>query len=322
MTNGPLPSPEDVKDAATRIHGIACHTPLLENDVLNEKLGARIFLKPEVLQRTGSFKFRGAYNRLSRLEAKDRKAGVVAWSSGNHAQGVAAAARLLDMPVLIVMPKDAPKLKLERTRALGAEVHLYDRYTEDREIIGRALAEERGAALVPSYDDPHIIAGQGTAAAEIFTDLPVAVEQILVPCGGGGLTAGTVLARDLLAPQTDVLTVEPENFDDHARSFLSGQRERIDPAARNICDALLTPQPGKMTFEINRRGVREGCVVSETEVAAAVRFAFEHLKLVVEPGGAVGLAALLAGQASYGRNTALILSGGNVDPDLFIQLIS
>lgn len=226
-----LPTKESVLDAARQLSGFAVRTPTLEFPVLNERVGARVLLKPEIFQITGSFKFRGAYNCLSRLSQDRRAKGVVAFSSGNHAQGIAAAAKLLGIPATIVMPQDAPPIKIERTAALGAEIIFYDRYTESREAIAVKLADEREATLVPSYDDAHIIAGQGTAALELFEDADrasVEISSLLIPCGGGGLTAGSALARDLKSPRTELFTVEPEGYDDHARSFVSGERETAD----------------------------------------------------------------------------------------------
>jgi len=312
---------EDVVAAAGRIAGHAVRTPLLENAALNARAGGRVLLKPESLQHAGSFKFRGAFNRLVQLDDAGRRAGVVAWSSGNHAQGVAAAAKLLGVPASIVMPADAPKTKVAGTRALGAKIVFYDRHSESREEIATRLAAERGATIVPSFDDPHIIAGQGTVGIEIVADarsLGVTVDEVLVCCGGGGLVAGTATAVRALSPATQVRSVEPAGFDDTARSLAAGTRLANDPGARSICDALLAPMPGELTFPINQALLAEGLVVSDAEARAAMAFAFAQLKLVVEPGGAVALAALLAGRvATNGRCVAVVLSGGNVDADLF-----
>jgi threonine dehydratase len=317
MPHAPAITVEDVLDAARMIAPAAVRTPLLENAALNERCGRRVLIKFEGAQRTGSFKFRGAYNRLARLNAEERRAGVVAWSSGNHAQGVAAAARLLDMPAIIVMPADAPAIKLANTRALGAQVVTYDRHTESREEIATALAQARGATLVPSFDDPFIIAGQGTAGLEILDQAAEAgaeVGQILVCCGGGGLTAGIATAIKARAPATRIYTVEPAGFDDTARSLLSGERESVRPDARTICDALMSPSPGALTFPINRALVSGGLVVDDDQVRDAMRFAFSTLKLVVEPGGAVALAAMLAGLAPQDDGASVVvMSGSNVD---------
>lgn len=317
----PEPSFADIEDAAKRLRGMAVLTPLLESSALNARLGGRLLVKAEPLQRTGSFKFRGAYNRLSRIEGDARKAGVVAYSSGNHAQGVAAAAQILGMPALIVMPADAPAMKIRNTKGYGAEVKLYDRHREVREEIGARLVKERGATLVPPYDDPYIIAGQGTIGIEIAEQAKAAgakLDAVIVCCGGGGLISGTALAPATTAPGVPVYSSEPEGFDDTARSLKSGKREQNDPAARSICDALLAPTPGVLTFQLNKRLLKGGLAVSEAEVHRAMATAFDDLKLVVEPGGAVALAAALAGKIPIaGRTVAVVCSGGNVDAELF-----
>jgi len=286
----------------------------------------RVFLKAEILQRTGSFKFRGAYNKLSSIPERERGRGVVAFSSGNHAQGVAAAAKILGMPAVIVMPSDAPRPKRERTAALGAEVVLYDRVRENRQTIAQEIAQKRGAALVPPYDDPLIIAGQGTAGREIIEDLAalgLAPDAVVVTASGGGLTAGIALAVKARVPEARVYTAEPEGFDDHARSFRSGAREKNSALTGTICDALMAQTPGELTFAINRTLVTEGAAVSDEEVGAAVAFAFRELKLVVEPGGAAALAALLSGKIDIkGKIAVAVLSGGNVDPGLFYKLVA
>ena len=321
-----LPTAADVEAAAIRLKGIALHTPLVTSPVLDALTGGRIFLKCETLQRTGSFKFRGAYNKVSSIPQERRAGGVVAFSSGNHAQGVAAAAKLLSMRAVIVMPRDAPRPKRERTEAMGAEVVLFDRERDDREAIARDIAERRGATLVPPYDDLLVIAGQGTAGREIVDDLAadhLIPDVVIVNASGGGLTAGIALAVKARAPDARLYTAEPQGFDDHARSFRSGKREINNAVTGSICDALMSPMPGKLTFEINRMLVGEGMAASDDEVAAAVAFAFRELKLVVEPGGAVGLAALLAGKVDVqGKIAVAILSGGNVDPELFHRLVA
>lgn len=325
MTDPLAITPADISDAAWIIAAAAVRTPLIENDRLNALCGRRVLLKFEGAQRTGSFKFRGAFNRLARLNAEERAAGVVAWSSGNHAQGVADAAQLLGIAATIVMPADAPSIKLANTRALGAEVVTYDRLRESREAIATALAEQRGATLVPSFDDPFIIAGQGTVGLEIVEqvkDAGATLGQVLVCCGGGGLTAGIATAVKAQAPEVAIYTVEPAGFDDTARSLRSGVREAVAADARSICDALQAPMPGAMTFPINKALVTGGLVVTDRQVRDAMRFAFSTLKLVVEPGGAVALAALLAGRMdARGKTVGIVLSGGNVDADLFARLI-
>jgi len=329
MTQSPhdkLPTAADVDAAAERLAGVALRTPLVTSPVLDGVTQGRVFLKAEILQRTGSFKFRGAYNKLSSIPLPERARGVVAFSSGNHAQGVAAAAKLLGMPAVIVMPSDAPRPKRERTAALGAEVVLYDRVRENRQTIAQEIAQKRGAALVPPYDDPLIIAGQGTAGREIIEDLAalgLAPDAVVVTASGGGLTAGIALAVKARVPEARVYTAEPEGFDDHARSFRSGAREKNTALTGTICDALMAQTPGELTFAINRTLVAEGAAVSDEEVGAAVAFAFRELKLVVEPGGAVALAALLSGKIDVkGKLAVAVLSGGNVDPGLFYKLVA
>jgi threonine dehydratase len=321
-----LPTAADIDAAALRLAGVALRTPLVTSPVLDGLAGARVFLKAETLQRTGSFKFRGAYNKLALIPQHQRAGGVVAFSSGNHAQGVAAAAALLGMPAVIVMPSDAPKAKRERTVALGAEVVLYDRMREDREAIARELAAARNAVLVPPYDDAQIIAGQGTAGREIVDDLQalgLSPDVVVVTASGGGLTAGIALAVKARAPLARVYTAEPVDFDDHARSFRSGKREVNAALIGTICDALMARMPGELTFAINQKLVCAGVAASEQEVAAAVAFAFRELKLVVEPGGAVALAALMSGKIDIkGKVAVAVLSGGNVDPELFYRLVA
>jgi threonine dehydratase len=314
----------DVEDAARRLAGVSNRTPLLQNSELDEITGATVLLKPEMFQSIGSFKIRGAYNLMSQLSPEEKRRGVVAWSSGNHAQGVALAGRLLGIPAAIVMPGDAPTAKLENTRRLGGEVITYDRYSEDREAIARALAAERGAALVPSYDHPQIIAGQGTVGLEIAEEsvaLGLPAEKVLIPCGGGGLSAGSAVALRSRLPDVEIHTVEPEHYDDTARSLAQGERTCVSQATPSICDALLAGSPGRQTFDILRHLTGDGIVVTEVEVRHAMRWAFRQLKLVVEPGGAVALAALLAGKVEVGGLTvAAVLSGGNVDLALFAEI--
>jgi threonine dehydratase len=321
-----LPTAADIDAAAGRLAGVALRTPLISSPVLDAAIGARVFLKAETLQRTGSFKFRGAYNKLSTIPSDQRAGGVVAYSSGNHAQGVAAAAQILGMRAVIVMPSDAPRPKRERTAALGAEVVLYDRDREDRTAIARAIADERHAVLVPPFDDPMVIAGQGTAGREILEDLTalgLTPDVVVVGASGGGLIAGIALAIKARVPGAKFYSAEPEGFDDTARSFKSGKREVNARMSGTICDALMTNTPGAITFEINRKLVGEGISASDAEVGRAVAFAFRELKLVVEPGGAIGLAALLAGKLDVkGKVVVGVLSGGNVDAELFHQLVA
>src|SRR3954469_10984823 len=321
-----LPTVADVDAAAKKLAGVAIRTPLINSPVLDALLGAQVFLKAETLQRTGSFKFRGAYNKISSIP-QDRKAGgVVAYSSGNHAQGVAHAAQLCGVPAVIVMPSDAPKAKRERTKALGAEVVLYDRDTQDRAAIARKITEERGAVLASPFDDPLIIAGQGTAGREICEDLAslgLKPDIAVVGCSGGGLIAGIALAMKARVPDLQMFAAEPEGFDDTLRSFASGKRERNARMSGTICDALMTETPGLVTWEINKRLVGQGVVASDTEVGRAVAYAFRELKLVVEPGGAIGLAAMLAGKVDIkGKVVVGVLSGGNVDAEMFSRLIA
>ncbi len=328
MTDLPTPCPTfgDVEAAAARLDGIATRTPLIRSAVLDECTGARVLLKAETLQRTGSFKFRGAYNAVSRLSDAARARGIVACSSGNHAQGVAAAAGLFQAPATIVMPTDAPALKRQRTEALGGRIVSYDRASGDRDRIAADLVEETGGTFVAPYDNRDVISGQGTAGLELVRQAEVmglVPDMVLTPCGGGGLTAGLALALSELAPQAKLMTVEPEGFDDHARSFRSGHREHNQAKSGSVCDALLAERPGELTFAVNQPRVTEGLVVSDEEALAAVAYAWHTLKLVVEPGGAVALAALLSGRIdSRGRTVAVVLSGGNADPDVYARAVA
>ena len=322
----PAPTFEDVRSAAGLLAGHAVVTPLLESPALNARVGGRVLIKAETLQRVGAFKFRGAYNRLRRLSASERLGGVVAFSSGNHAQGVALAARLLGMRALIVMPSDAPAVKVTATRGYGAEVRFYDRAREDREAIAAAAAVERGAVLVPAFDDALVIAGQGTAGLEIAeqaTTLGATIDNLLGPIGGGGLMAGVSLAMAALSPATRLFGVEPAGFDDTRLSLAAGERTAAPPSPRSLCDALESPMPGRITFPILRGSLSGVLTVSDAEVAEAMRYAFSTLKLVVEPGGAVALAALLADKIEVtDQTTAIILSGGNVDAELFTRVLA
>lgn len=319
-----LPDFDAVCAAARRLAGVARRTPLLAATALDELTGGQVLLKLESLQHTGSFKIRGAWNRLAQLDAAARRAGVVAFSSGNHAQGVAAAARALGIRATIVMPADAPQAKLDGTRALGAEVVPYDRAREDREEIATRLAGERGATLVPSFDDPAIIAGQGTVGLELVEqarDLGLAPQLVLVPCSGGGLAAGVALAVRELSADGTVYCVEPAGFDDTRRSLAAGRRLANEPGGHTICDALMAPAPGRLTLPLLQRLVAGAITVTDDEVRRAMAWAFRHLRLVVEPGGAVALAAVLAGRLPLrDRCVAIVVSGGNVDAPVFAEL--
>lgn len=316
---------EGVRDAARQLSGVAVRTPLIESPALNDRLGGRVLMKCENLQHAGAFKFRGAWNRISRLTSGELERGVVAYSSGNHAQAVAAAARRMGASAIIVMPADSPRVKVEGVIAFGGEVRSYDRYRESREAIGEEIAATRGSVLVRPFDDPFVIEGQGTTGLEIVEqaqEVGARLDQLLCGASGGGLIAGINLAMAALAPDVPVIGVEPAAYDDTRRSLAAGERMTHPPVEKpSICDALMTDRPGELTFPINRR-LREVVTVSDGEVAEAVRVAFRTLKLVVEPGGAVSLAALLAGKVdTRDRTSAIVLSGGNVDPALFSAII-
>ena len=320
-----VPTLADIEAAAGRLEGVAVRTPLLRHDALDAAANGAVFVKAECLQRTGSFKIRGAYNRLAQLTEAERPRGVVAFSSGNHAQGVAASARLLGLPAVIVMPSDAPRTKMEATRGYGAEVVLYDRYTQSREAIAARIGDERGAVVVPSYDDVQVIAGQGTVgleAARQLAEAGAAADVLVCPASGGGLMAGIAVAFQALSPGTRLFTAEPAGYDDHRRSFEAGERIALEPAGPSLCDALLAPQPGALTFPINRERVSGGYAVTDEEALAAMAFAFKHLKIVLEPGGAVALAAVLTGKASLeGRTAVVVASGGNVDGEVYARAL-
>ncbi len=320
-----LPTAADVDEAARRLAGVALRTPLLASATLDAMTGGRVFLKAETLQRTGSFKFRGAFNRLSAMSDAERKRGVVAFSSGNHAQGVACAAQLLGIGAAIVMPADAPQIKIENTRGYGAEVVLYDRRTQSREDIADRLVAELGATLIRPFDDALIVAGQGTTAMEALEDaaaMGLAFDALAAPASGGGLIAGCALAGAVMSPKTRIYTVEPAGLDDHARSLRAGHRLGHAPDAHSICDALQATMPGEVTFAINRRLLAGGLVISDDEVRNAMRVAFSELKLVLEPSGAAALAAALEGRIP-GENSAVcvIASGGNVDAGFFAEVL-
>jgi threonine dehydratase len=312
-----IPSFADVQAAALRIAPHAVRTPLVESWQLNALTGGRVFLKLEILQRTGSFKFRGACNRLAMIPENARPKGVVAFSSGNHAQGVAAAAHLFGMPALIVMPSDAPRPKIEGTRAFGAEIVTYDRLREDREAIAARICAERGAVLVKPFDEAGIIAGQGTVGLEIAAaarHLGITLDEVLAPCSGGGLVSGIALGLKGSGVDAQVHSVEPENFDGMKRSLEAGKRVQAPGGKLSIADALMAPIPGAVVFEVAKHLLAPGFAVSDTELERAVVFAATKLKLLVEPGGAAGLAALLAGRLdSRGKTVAVVLSGGNAE---------
>lgn len=315
------PTFADIQAAARRLEGITIRTPLLENERVNRKLGGRLFLKAECLQRTGSFKLRGAYNFLASMSEADRAKGVVGWSSGNHAQGLAEAARLLGTRATIVMPADAPPLKVANTRASGAEVVLYDRVKDSREEIGRGIATKTGATIVPPYDHPWILTGQGTAGLEIAEQakaLGVTLDAVAAPCSGGGLATGVALGVKGISPTTSVHAGEPAGFEDLARSLATGKKQKNDKLSGSICDALLAPTPGDVTFPLAQQFLGPGLVVTDEDVLDAMELAFREFKLVVEPGGAVALAAALAGKLPVkDRAVAVVCSGGNVDHATF-----
>lgn len=316
------PTYAGVLDAARQIAPAIARTPLIEHPALNAVVGGRVLMKVESLQVAGAFKYRGAYNRISRLNSEERVRGIVAYSSGNHAQASAAAAKAMGAPAVIVMPSDSPKIKIEGVKSFGGEVRLYDRWTESREAIGAEIARERGSILVPPFDDPFIIEGQGTCALELLDDADGPIDQLLCGASGGGLIAGINLVMAERSPDTAVYVVEPEAFDDTRRSLEAGTSTPHPKGAPSICDALMAPVPGQITFPINQR-LSGALTVSDVEVCEAMRFAFRHLKLVIEPGGAVSLAALLAGKIeARDRTTAIIVSGGNVDPQQFADIIT
>lgn len=317
---------EDIEAAATRIAGAVRHTPLLESATLSRRIGGRLLVKAESLQAVGSFKIRGALNLISQLSPEQRKRGVVAFSSGNHAQAVAAVAARFGIPCAIVMPKDAPAAKIEGTRSHGAEIVPYDREREDREAITREIAERRKAAIVPPFDDPRVIAGQGTVGLEIAEDCRrarIVPDVVLVPCSGGGLVAGIATALAARSPSTQIYAVEPAGFDDTARSLAAGRRVANTAGPGSLCDALMVNKPGKITFAINRRRLAGVVTVTDDEVTSAMKTAFSELRLVAEPSGAAGLAAALGRKLDLkGKTVVVVLSGGNIDAALFARILS
>tara|TARA_R110000868_G_scaffold56829_8_gene175993 strand:+ start:2780 stop:3772 length:993 start_codon:yes stop_codon:yes gene_type:complete len=320
-----LPGHSDILDAAQRLAGHAVRTPLLRNDVLDERLGARVFVKAECLQRTGSFKFRGAYNRISRLNAGERARGVIAYSSGNHAQGVAAAARLTGTQATILMPTDAPAAKVEGVRFWGGTVVTYDRASQSREEIGARIAAEEGRILVPPYEDRFVIAGQGTAGLEAVQQLAECGQTpdlLVCGAGGGGLIAGVGLALKHAHPDAQIWAAEPEEFDDHRRSLLAGERVSNARLTGSICDAIITPTPGELTWQLNSRQLAGGVAVSDDEALDAMAFAWRHFKIVIEPGGVVSLAAVLSGRIDVaGKTVCVLATGGNVDRAVFARAL-
>ncbi|RSN61466.1 pyridoxal-5'-phosphate-dependent protein [Amycolatopsis sp. WAC 04182] len=311
---------DDIRDAAARLAGVAHRTPVVRSRTLDDLVGAEVFIKCENLQRVGAFKFRGAYNAASRLSPEQLAKGIAAYSSGNHAQAVALAARELGSSAVILIPEDTPQSKKDATAGYGAEIVTYDRYTGDRVAIGEALAADRGLALIPPYEHPHVIAGQGTAALELLEDTD-SVDTLVVPVGGGGLIAGSSTAAKAVRPGIRVIGVEPAAGDDTKRSLEAGERVSI-PVPRTIADGQAAEIPGELTFSINRRLVDDIALVTDDQVRDAMRFAFERLKLVIEPSGATGLAALLSGQVPASGRVGVIISGGNVSPERFAELIA
>lgn len=317
---------DDISAARTRLAPFINRTPLLTSESVNEQLGGKLFLKAENLQKTGSFKFRGATNRMLQLSDGEKRNGVVAYSSGNHAQGVALAAKLAGVKATIVMPEDAPAMKIENTKRHGATVVLYNRYTESREEIGEGIAAKTGAVLVKPFDDPYIIAGQGTTGLEIAEqakELGVTLDACIANISGGGLSAGIAIALRETSPATQMYTAEPEHFDDTKRSLEAGERLSNEESPISICDALMAPSPGEITFPIMHECGVKGLVASEEEVKSAMRTAFEEYKLVLEPGGAVALACVLSGKVdATDKAIAVVCTGGNVDPQFFAEIIA
>lgn len=321
-----LPTADDVAAAARRIAGHVVRTPMLRNPLLDRMTGGTVLLKPEVLQRTGSFKLRGATNAAMQLSDAELRAGLVAHSSGNHGQALACAAAVLGARATVFMPSDAPRVKVDSTRRWGADIVHYDRQMDDREAMTAEFSARTGASLIPPFDHPHVMAGQGTLALELIADAREGgfeMDALLVCTGGGGMIAGCALAAEGAAPRMQVYAVEPDGSDDTGRSLRSGVRESNLPGGSQLCDALLAPRPGALTFAVNQSRLAGGVTVTDEEVLAAVAWAFTHLKLVVEPGGAVCLAALLSGRfEARGRVVGAVLSGGNVDPAVFTRALA
>lgn len=322
---GRLPGFADIEAAARRLAPIVTRTPVLESTVVNEMLGCRILIKAECLQRTGSFKVRGAYNKIAQIPDEKRRLGVVAYSSGNHAQGVARAARLMGIPARIVMPADAPKVKMDNTRRDGAIVVAYERKDANRVAISERLVAETGGTMVPPYNDPDIIAGQGTLALEFaaqVADMGASLDMLLGPCSGGGMISGSAIAFRGASPATEIYCVEPEGYDDTTQSLAAGKRIELHPAKSSICDGLLVEAPGTITFEVLKTHLAGGFVVADSVTERAVKLAFDEYKVVIEPSGAIGLAAIMADPARFkGKTVGLIATGGNVDADAFARMI-
>ena len=316
----------DVKQAQAALAGLVVKTPVLENPDANARLGGRLLIKAENMQRTGAFKIRGAYNCIRQLDDSEKARGVITYSSGNHAQGVALAARLLGTNALIVMPDDVPTAKMDATRALGADITTFARDDENSDDVVARLSAETGRTIVPPSADPRVLAGAGTAALELFeqaTGLDARLDAVLVPCGGGGLTASTAVVMAALSPETQVFAVEPALFDDTRRSLAAGHPVANPKGQRTICDAIMTPMPNDLTFPINLDLLAGGLTASDDEVRAAMRFAYEHYRIVVEPGAAVGIAAILSGQIDIqNRTIATVVTGGNIDTARFCDLLN
>ena len=321
-----MPTIDDIRNAAIRLRDVACITPLLESPAINARTGGRVLLKCEMFQPMGAFKIRGAWNRISRLADGERARGIVTHSSGNHAQAAAMAAQKLGIDATIVMPSDAPAVKIAGTRAFGANVVTCGREGGAREQVAAEIMDRTGAVLIHPYDHPDVVAGQGTVGLEVAAqcrELDVDIDIAVAPCSGGGLIAGTALALHASWPDAEVHAAEPDGFDDTRRSLLSGRRETNAAGAASICDALLVPTPGELTFEINREHLAGATSVSNDEVRAAMKVAFSDARLVTEPGGAAGLAAVLTGKIDVaGKTACVILSGGNVDAGLFAEIIA
>jgi len=322
---GPLPQITDVEAAAERLAGYARVTPILESPRLNEHLGGRLLIKPECLQRTGSFKFRGAFNKISQIPDEDRSKGVVAYSSGNHAQGVAAAAQILELPATIVMPSDAPVIKIENTKSYGAEVVLYERKDGNRVQVAEGILAKTGGTMVPPFNDFDVIAGQGTIGLEFVPQaesIGTALDIVLGPSSGGGMLSGVAVAFGDRSPDTELYSVEPDAYDDIVQSLAAGERITIETGTPSLCDALLVETPGELTFEIMKARLAGGVSVSDEEALEAVKVAFEEFKIVLEPSGATSLAAILSGKVDIKNKTAgVICTGGNVDPDVFVRAL-